>query len=531
MFKFNFFNSRLFYILYLGFLIIVAIGISYFYLLPESLRLDESQSIWQANRSFKALLEISARDVHMPLYNILLNNWINIFGNNIFTNRILSLVFFVLSIPSAYILTKFASKKSSVGVYMATLFTLSPFMNWFGSELRMYSMLVFFTIWGHYFFLRIFESRRQSSWLWLGYFGASLLGVYSHYFYILFIICQGIFFVFNHKYFAKGFKLNFLFALIMLGVGVSPWLWYVRYINAAGSQTPLLAKPSTVDLFNVYSNHFFGFQVDAINSLILASWPMFGILFLYLLQKRNININRIISTQMDNMIELKNNIDTGSIKNQTENDNLDTSYLSFPVRYFYFGIMAFAPTCLLFFLSVTVRPVFLSRYLIMCLVPLFVLLASLLYSYKSKVLDFVKVFLVVLMCLGLGVQTVSADTVVKENYRDTVNYIIGNSTQDDIVLISAPFTIYPFKYYYNGSSKLATIPEWDLSAGIPAFTQASVDTQFVDVATKYKRVFLVLSYDQGYEKDIKQSADSKFRLTSSRTFSPKLNLYVYDVIK
>jgi mannosyltransferase len=527
----SFFKSPFFYFLYIVFLMLLVSGISYFYLLPESLRLDESQSIWQANRSFGALLEISARDVHMPLYNILLNNWIKVFGNNIFTNRILSLLFFILSIPSAFILTKFVTKKSSVGVYMATLFALSPFMNWFGSELRMYSMMVFFTIWGHYFFLKIFESRRQSSWFWLGYFAASLFGIYSHYFYILFILCQCIFFVCNQKHFAKGFKLNFLFLLIMLAAGVSPWILYVKYINTVGSQAPLLARPSTIDLFNVYSNHFFGFQVDSINSLILAMWPMFGILFLYFLQKRQVNLGKFVPTHINFLKEYSNKISTPFLAKPPTTDMLNSIVRSFPVRYFYLAIMAFAPTFLLFLLSITLRPVFLSRYLIMCLVPLFALLSSLLYSYKSKVLDFVKVLFVILMCTGLAVQTVSAETSVKENYRETINYIIANSNESDIVLISPPFTIYPFKYYYNGSAKLVTIPEWDLSTGIPAFTQANLDAQLSDAAAKYKRVFLVLSYDQGYEKNIKDSSDSRFSLTSSRTFSPKLNLYVYNIAK
>jgi mannosyltransferase len=467
----------------------------------------------------------------MPLYNILLNNWIKFFGNNIFTNRILSLIFFVLSIPSAFILTKFATKKSNVGAYMATLFTLSPFMNWFGSELRMYSMLVFFTVWGHYFFLRIFESKRQSSWLWLGYFASSLFGIYSHYFFILFILCQCIFFVFNQSHFAKSFKLNFLFALIMLGVGISPWILYVRYINTAGSQTPLLARPSTIDLFNVYSNHFFGFQVDSINSLILATWPMFGILFLYLLQKKTINLNKFVPNHFNLLKEYNGKIVTPFAPKSITSEAPETIIHSIPVRYFYFTIMAFVPTFLLFIISVTLRPVFLSRYLIMCLVPLFVLLASLLYSYRSKILDFVKIILLILMFVGLSVQTASAETAVKENYRETINYIIANSNESDIVLISPPFTIYPFKYYYNGSAKLVTIPEWDLSTGIPAFTQANLDTQLSDAAAKYKRVFLVLSYDQGYEKNIKDTADSRFRLISSQTFSPKLNLYVYDIPK
>lgn len=495
--------------------------ISYNYLLPESLRLDESQSMWQANRPFMALLEISARDVHMPLYNILLNGWIGVFGNNIFTNRILSLGFYLASIPMTFWLGSIVTGKNKVGLYLATLFTVSPFMNWFGSELRMYSMMVFFTICSHIIFIKIFQSKKQKSLLWSLYLLVSLLGIYSHYFFILFIICQCVFFVVNQANFAKSFKLNFLFLLITLGVGVSPWILYVRYINTAGSQTPQLAKPSTVDLFNVFSNHFFGFQVDSINSLILAAWPLFGILCLYFLQKKQI-------VQPASGINSFNDSITVPLPPQKQKQNSSNLFSS---KYFYFGIMAFLPTVLLFAVSVLIRPVFLSRYLIMSLVPIYLILSSLLFSYKSVTNRLVKILIVILMCVALGVQIISPDTSAKENYRGTINYIISKAQKTELVAISAPFTIYPFYYYYNGSAKLVTIPPWDLSAGIPTFDEVLMNKQLDDFGKTYTRIYLVLSYDQGYEKKIKYAADSKFKLVEEKTFSPKLNLYVYDVVK
>lgn len=332
---------------------LTAAFISYKFLLPESLRLDESQSIWQANRPFLALLEISARDVHMPLYNILLNQWITLFGNNIFTNRILSLLFFLASIPMTFLLGKIVTGKNKIGLYLATMFTVSPFMNWFGSELRMYSMMVFFTICSHVIFIKIFETQKQRIYLWLGYFFVSLLGIYSHYFFILFILCQCVFFLFNQKSFAKRFKSRFLTVMILLGVGISPWVLYVRYINTAGSQTPRLAKPSTVDLFNVFSNQFFGFQVDSINSLILSTWPLFGILCLYFLQKPISNFTK--KPKYGESIEgIETKIVTPAAKIVLD---IDKSNL-FASKYFYFGIMAFLPTVLLFTISILDRPVF-----------------------------------------------------------------------------------------------------------------------------------------------------------------------------
>ena len=80
-------NSKLFPHIFLVILIGLATLISVRFWLPESLRLDESQSIWQSNRSYMDMLEVLARDVHMPLYGTLLHFWMDVFGNNISTNR------------------------------------------------------------------------------------------------------------------------------------------------------------------------------------------------------------------------------------------------------------------------------------------------------------------------------------------------------------------------------------------------------------------------------------------------------------
>jgi mannosyltransferase len=532
MFNNKFFKSPYFNFVYIVFLMSLVFVISNRYFIPESLRLDESQSIWQANRSLRDMLEVNARDVHMPLYNILLHNWMNYFGNNIFTNRLLSLVFFILTIPMSFLVTRLITKKSEIGLYVGTLLTFSPFANWFGNELRMYSMLIFFTLCSHYYFLKLYEAKKTSLFLWINYFIFSLLGIYTHYFFILFIICQLIFFVFNSKSFIPGTKFNFLKVGITLAACISPWIAYVKYINTAGSQTPLLVKPSTVDLFNVYSNHFFGFQNDYNNSLILSMWPLFGVLCLYFLQKRdystksNFSISKI--SQSNNQQLRFDVINDQQQLNEIENQHKLGSNL-FSNRYIYIGLMAFLPTAILFLVSTFVRPVFLSRYLIMCLVPTYIIISSLLFSFQGKVVYFLRFGLVSAMVLALFVQITSPDIVVKENYRGIINYVINQSQNTDVIAVSAPFTIYPFYYYYNGSAKLSTIPQWDLTTAIPEFTEENLAKQMQEFKEKNKRLYLVLSYDQGYEKKIKNYADSNFKFISEQTFSPKLNLYIYDL--
>ena len=85
----------------------VAGSFSYWLLLSQSLRLDESQSLWQVSHTAMGTLKIVAADVHVPLYHLLLHYWIVFFGSSIFQVRLLSLFFYLLSIPATFALHLF----------------------------------------------------------------------------------------------------------------------------------------------------------------------------------------------------------------------------------------------------------------------------------------------------------------------------------------------------------------------------------------------------------------------------------------
>ena len=481
------FNSIYFRNFYLIFLVLFATFIAIRFLFVESLRLDESQSMLQANRPFGEFLSSIARDIHMPLYGTILNIWISLFGNNIYTNRLISLGFNLISIPAIYVLTKLVSKKTSIGLYVATMFTVSPFVSWYGSELRMYSLFMLLSIFSHSFFLKIQKSNHIKPLIWISFGIFSFLGVYTHYFFLVFLFSQIVFFIFNPKTFPKNSRKYFIITCCFVIVSMFPWVGYVTFLNAASSQTPLLEKPSAVDLFNLYSNHLFGFQDDQLNTAILAMWPLVGVLSLFFLQK-------------------------------TKNFNTTGVYL---------GVMTFLPTFLIFSISLLVKPIFLSRYLIMCLPPLYLLIGVLLFSTRSMVLGIIRFSFIFLMIGGLVVQIINPNSPVKENYKGAINYVINYAQPKDIVATSAPFTIFPFDYYYNGRSDLVTVPAWDRKAGIPSYDAIKVHEQLTNMSEKYERLFIIMSYDQGFEKDIKSFLDTKYKLTETKNFSPKLNLYVY----
>jgi uncharacterized membrane protein len=68
-----------------------------------------------------------------------LHFWRLFVGDTVSVARMMSLAFYLLSIPLLYVLGKQAYSRQ-VGLFAALLLALSPFMNWYGSEIRMYTL-------------------------------------------------------------------------------------------------------------------------------------------------------------------------------------------------------------------------------------------------------------------------------------------------------------------------------------------------------------------------------------------------------
>jgi hypothetical protein len=135
------------------------------------------------------------------------------------------------------------------------------------------------------------------------------------------------------------------------------------------------------------------------------------------------------------------------------------------------------------------------------------------------------------MVLSLVLQTNAASTPVKEHYENTASYLEQTATPSDLIAVSAPFTIYPLEYSYHGSARIITIPFWDrFSYGpIPAYSTAELIKEIDTYKLIYSRLFVVLSYDQGYQKDIQQYLDTHYQLLETKDFSETIEVRVYKL--
>ncbi len=458
----------------------------------QSLRLDEAQSLWQTSRTIPKMLNIIGQDVHVPFYHTMLHFWQVSLGNGVATARALSLVFFVLCIPAIYLLGKTVYNKNA-GLYAALLLSISPFMNWYGSEIRMYSIFTLLVILHEYFFIKLYKEgnieRRKR--LWLGYIVVTLLGVFTHYFFWFSIASQVIFFIFNSSLFQKGdFK---KFAGIVIGaiVAFSPWIFYVLHLGTISNSSPQLEAPSSVNIFNTFSQFLFGFQIDYVNTILVSLWPLLVLFGFFGLQKH-------------------------------KKTAPDTVYL----------ITALVvPMALTFLVSILFRPLYLSRYLILSLPPLYLVIIGFFGSLPPKLKRAFQIVFVLIMLSTLFVEAFSALTPVKENYKQATLYLTEHAEANDVIVLSAPFTIYPVDYYYKGPASITTLPIWDRSTygPVPAFDAAKLPEDVKTIAGSHQNLWLLLSYDQGYQEDLRLYFDTHYQRLDTKNFSPGLDLYEYKM--
>ncbi len=117
----------------------------------ESLWYDETVSVYLAGQRAAELVAHTARDIHPPLYYLLLRGWLVLAGYPTgqadltgygleFMAAFLSLCFGVLLVPLTWQLARRLGLGSLSAVLAALLIAISPFGVWYSQEVRMYTL-------------------------------------------------------------------------------------------------------------------------------------------------------------------------------------------------------------------------------------------------------------------------------------------------------------------------------------------------------------------------------------------------------
>ncbi|MFA5136073.1 MAG: glycosyltransferase family 39 protein [Patescibacteria group bacterium] len=467
-----------------------------------SIRLDEAQQVWASTKSFIGILKYISQDVHVPLYAVLLHFWIQIFGTDLAIMRLFSVLFFVLSIPALYIMSrKYGS--SNIAKISTSLYCLSPFLTWYSTEIRMYSLLTFVTILSHLTFLKLLKSNTTEGKLL--YVLVSSIGLYTHYFFGIVVLMQLTYFILSVLIQKKttastpAFKkwkiiMRYFGLLTVVGAAFAPWIIFVYAQGQSANTKPMLETPTSYNILLLFLNFLTGFQSVNIQNSIISIWPLIVILLFLTFGKKT---------------------------------KLNLPYAT------YFFLMTFGPIALTALISYNVRPILLSRYLIFTTPTLFFLLAVIM-AHLNRSVFFAVIGIVFVGNFFFQYQQTASDHIAeKENYKGVAEYLSRSAESFDVIAVTVPFTVYPIEYYYKGKAKIDTIPQWNryVSGSIPAFTAEDLEKQIGKYHQTYRHMYVVLSYDQGYEDDIKTYLDNNMELQEKRNFSPGLQIRKYRMAR
>lgn len=446
--------------------LLIALAVAFFVrvnaLSAQSLWNDEGTSVALARTSWQAIVNAAARDIHPPLYYLLLHAWIQGAGISEFALRFLSVIAGVLVVALTFRIAR-EWFDQDVAVIAAVLSALNPFQVYYAQETRMYIWVTLFaclSVWAMIVMLKparefspppLPRQMRTRILALIGYIVATVAALYTNYYAFTLVLFQNLAFV-AYLIWARRERRPRLTHTIILWIAAQavialayvPWLLFARSSIAAW---PGISEP-------------------------MALWDMAW---------------RIVSAYV-----------TGADTLLNWQTLLVLTYLIFFVggllpsrdlfRISAWGIVtcalwAIVPLVAMCFVSLS-RPAYNPKFLLLA-TPGFLILVgrgvSVLYPglflrerapYASladsrarrvlrQVINLTKLSVGALFAAGtvLALQNMYTDPrLQRDDYRGIVNYINAVATDKDAVIVDAPGQLDVVRYYYSGAADLATLP-------------------------------------------------------------------------
>ncbi len=179
---------------------------------------------------------------HPPLYFLTARLWMQQFGGSLTASRSLPVLISLLSLPLIYILSLQLFNSHLTALLATTFLGLSPFEILFAQTARQYSLVTVLSIGSGILLLRAINYRSWKNWVLYSIICA--IGLYTHLFFALTIMSQGIFVLSNWllsinikknlsqrttilakiKFFIKTLPLDFLIASAGIIILYIPWI-------------------------------------------------------------------------------------------------------------------------------------------------------------------------------------------------------------------------------------------------------------------------------------------------------------------
>jgi 4-amino-4-deoxy-L-arabinose transferase-like glycosyltransferase len=156
-----------------GVVVVVAAGIALRFWTRSALWLDEALTVNIARRPLGQLHALLREDGAPPLYYVLLHFWMKLFGSSDLGVRSLSAVISVLTLPAAWLAGRTYGRQAAWGALV--LLASAPFAIYYGTEARMYSLVMLLTGLGFLALVRAMRTPRPANLIAVAVVVAALL--------------------------------------------------------------------------------------------------------------------------------------------------------------------------------------------------------------------------------------------------------------------------------------------------------------------------------------------------------------------
>ncbi len=205
--------------------LVVAAGVVLRFWTHSQLWLDEALTVDIARRPLGQLHHLLRQDGAPPLYYLLLHFWMKVFGTSNEGVRSLSGVLSVLTLPLAWLAGRRFGRASAWAVLV--LAASAPFSIYYGTESRMYALVMLLTVLG---FLALDRAiRRATPWNLLAVAVVAAALLYSQYWSLYLLTAVGLWLLWQGRKgqpdAARRANARWSFgALIVAGLAFVPWL-------------------------------------------------------------------------------------------------------------------------------------------------------------------------------------------------------------------------------------------------------------------------------------------------------------------
>ena len=408
----------------------------------RSIWLDESTSIWYALHTWRDLLDVFTLDPNMSAYYAVLWFWRHIFGDGVVAMRSLSVLFAAMTIPAVYAVGARLFGRPA-GLIAALLVALNAFLLRYAQEIRGYAFVTLLVTLSSWFLIAQLDGKRTRG-AQVGYVVVSAAAIHAHFFaaYILVAHAAYIALFARHKARARAW----LWQYAAIGVLCLPIA--VASVRASSAQIDWIPDSDWSDLRSAVT------QLAGEGRATWLFWPSWSPLF------------------------------SGSCSAFSPPSSAPR--LAFP------AVWLLIPVALSFSVS-ELKPMFLPKYLIVCLPALGIFAGGVVVTVRPRLVG--AALLTALILLSVAPIRAWYNRPPIQDWSALTRYVLDGADRGDALLIRDDL---PFAYYANrsGSPQPARIATTDLASA------------------SHSRVWLIADHPQ----DPRRSSDK--RLRPAATSSP-----------